>query len=62
MTKTIKYNLFHVSIAVSVATALLRVLGLLREVVLATSYGAGTASNAFVIAMNSSRCCVIAHK
>jgi putative peptidoglycan lipid II flippase len=51
MVKSVKYNILRASIAVSAATIILKILGLFREIVLAAIYGAGTVSDAFVIAM-----------
>jgi putative peptidoglycan lipid II flippase len=47
-----KHNILRASAAISAATIVLRLLGFLREVVLAATYGAGVVSDAFVIAMS----------
>jgi putative peptidoglycan lipid II flippase len=46
-----KHTILRASAAVSAATILIRLLGFLREVVLAASFGAGAVTDAFVIAM-----------
>jgi putative peptidoglycan lipid II flippase len=48
-----KNTILRASIAVSAATVLLRLLGFLREIVLAANFGAGPVSDAFVIAMTA---------
>ncbi|MDR2664778.1 MAG: murein biosynthesis integral membrane protein MurJ [Oscillospiraceae bacterium] len=48
-----KNTILRASIAVSAATVLLRLLGFLREIVLASNFGAGSVSDAFVIAMTA---------
>lgn len=48
-----KPSLLRASLTISLATILLRLFGLLREITLAATYGAGAVSDAFVIAMTA---------